>query len=787
MAHNGNSRLMGRNLVPGGRPGLNPGAFWIGPLMLAASLSAQAQTPAPESVRTDDGVHPAERPDSAPAAIEPGRPVPRRNAGELRPVTITGAALDDTEARRQSTASKIIVGREEIERFGDSTVGELLKRLPGVTMAGRPGRGGAPRMRGLGGGYTQILIDGEPAPRGFSLDELSPEQIERIEILRAPTAETGARAIGGTINIVTRGGYSKRLNDLRLGLGLENGNQQPTVSWTRNDVSGDWIYNVSLSAQRGERSNDSSSQTTIENLVTGDVLDRLEHTLSSSQRDGMQANGRLQWRGDQGDTLVLTPMFVHSRSSSLSASSLTQNSGMVPYDGSAGSGGNRFSSLRLGAQWTHRLPEGGNWLLRASLGKSDWDNFSLRDYFGSTIGTSQTDNRSEQHDLNFSANTKLSVTLASDHSLVTGAELQSNRRRETASTLQDGESPLTEFDGNLTASSLRAALYAQDEWSVTRQLAAHAGLRWEGISTQGSTAVGMPEARNHSSVWTPLLHAVWKFDSPYRDQLRASLTRSYRSPGLQDLIARPRISGMFPGRGPNDELHPDRGGNPDLKPELASGLDIALERFLPGSGMLSANLFYRHINNLMRSRTALETVTWADVPRWVARLQNIGDAITQGLELEAKFRASDLWPEAPRIDVRSNISLFTSRVQGVPAPDNRLSQQPNGTANLGADYRLRDMPVSLGGNLNWTPGYTTRLSDDQRVIQSAKLVLDAFVLWTLGSSSQLRLSLGNLAARDYVTNNTLESSNTAGQALRESVTGTSPSWRSLQMRLELKL
>ncbi len=743
---------------------------WLGPLVLTVTLSAQAQTP-----------------DSAPALIEAGRPTPRANTSELKPVTVVGAALDDTEARRQSTASKIIVGRDEIERFGDSTVGELLKRLPGVTMPGRPGRGGAPRMRGLGGGYTQILIDGEPAPRGFSLDELSPEQIERIEILRAPTAETGARAIGGTINIVTRGGYSKRLNDLRLGLGLENGNQQPAVSWIRNEVSGNWIYNVSLSAQHGERSNDSSSHTTIENLDSGELIDRLERTQSSSQRDAIQANGRLQWRGEQGDTLVLTPMLVHSQSSSLSSGSLTQIGGSAPFDGSSGSGANRFSSLRLGAQWTHRLLDGGNWLLRASLGQSDWDNASLRQYFGSSPTVGQSDNRSEQHDLNFSASAKLTKTLANDHNLVTGAELQSNRRREVATTLQDGESPLTEFDGNLTASSLRAALYAQDEWSVTRQLAAHAGLRWEGISTQGSTATGMPEASNQSSVWTPLLHAVWKFDTQSRDQLRASLTRSYRSPGLQDLIARPRISGMFPGRGPNDELHPDRGGNPELKPELASGLDIAMERFLPGSGMLSANLFYRHISNLMRSQTTLETVSWADSPRWVARLQNIGDAITKGLELEAKFRASDLWPEAPRIDVRSNISLFTSRVQGVPAPDNRLSQQPNGTANLGADYRLRDMPLSFGGNLNWTPGYTTRLSDDQRVVQSAKLVLDAFVLWTLGPASQLRFSLGNLAARDYVTSNTLDSSNAAAQALRESVTNTSPSWRSLQLRLELKL
>lgn len=759
----------------------------LGLWVLGTGPFAQAQTDSKEPSSASDPATPAAAKEAAPATTPAARPAPRRATGELKPVTITAAALDDTEVRRQATAAKIIVGREEIERMGDSTVGELLKRLPGITMPGRPGRGGTPRMRGLGGGYTQILIDGERAPRGFSLDELSPEQIERIEIMRAPTAETGARAIGGTINIVTRGGYNKRQNDLKLGLGMENGHTQPGASWTRNEAFGDWIVNFSLSGQHGERSNDVGSQTRIENLTTGELIDQVERTQSSGNRDGVQANARLQWRGEGGDTLVLNPMLVHSKSASSSASTLVQSGGTALFDSSAGSGGNSFSSLRLGGQWTHRLEGGGSWLLRAALGQSDWDNFSHRQYFGSGSTLPRTDNTSQQHDLNFNGNAKLTTTLANDHNLVTGAELQSNRRSETASTLQDGQSPLTDFDGNLTASSLRAAIYAQDEWAITPKMAAHAGLRWEGINTQGTVAVGSPDVSNRSSVWTPLLHGVWKFDEQSRDQIRVSLTRSYRSPDLQNLIARPTLNSRFPGRGPNEELHPDRAGNPNLKPELASGLDLALERYLPGNGMLSANLFYRRIKDLMRSQTTLETVSWADSQRWVARLQNIGDAITQGVELEAKFRASDIWPEVPRIDVRTNLSLFASRVEGVSAPDNRLSQQPDGTANLGADYRMRDLPLSFGGNLNWTPGYTTRLSDDQRVIQGAKLVLDAYLLWTIDPSSQLRISLGNLAARNYVTANSLDSVNPAGQALRESATSTSPSWRSLQLRWEIKL
>ena len=77
--------------------------------------------------------------------------------------------------------------------------------------------------------------------------------------------------------------------------------------------------------------------------------------------------------------------------------------------------------------------------------------------------------------------------------------------------MQNGEPLLTdEFGDSLSASALRLAAYAQDEWDLTPNWSAHAGLRWESIATRGSVAEGEPEARNRSNVWTPLLHAVWK-------------------------------------------------------------------------------------------------------------------------------------------------------------------------------------------------------------------------------------------------------------------------------------
>ena len=158
--------------------------------------------------------------EGAPAPKVSTPAAPKAAAGKAPEATLKAVEIranQESDTRRLSTAAKIVVGREEIERYGDTSMGEVLKRLPGVVSSGRPGRGGPPQMRGLGGGYTQILIDGERAPRGFSLEDLAPEQVERIEIYRAPTAETGARAIAGTINIITRGGYSRKLNELGIG------------------------------------------------------------------------------------------------------------------------------------------------------------------------------------------------------------------------------------------------------------------------------------------------------------------------------------------------------------------------------------------------------------------------------------------------------------------------------------------------------------------------------------------------------------------------------------------
>jgi iron complex outermembrane receptor protein len=185
------------------------------------------------------------------------------------------------------------------------------------------------------------------------------------------------------------------------------------------------------------------------------------------------------------------------------------------------------------------------------------------------------------------------------------------------------------------------------------------------------------------------------------------------------------------------------------------------------------------VQNLIRSVVVQES---GGLHRWVSTPQNISEAVTDGLELEAKFRLDQWIIDAPAVDVRNNLSFFRSRVLSVMGPDNRLDQQPSMTANLGADYRLRSMPLTVGGNLNYNPGYTTRSSDVQWLTVSQKRVMDVYGLWRVDSSTSWRLTLSNLDPRYYNTGSLYSSPSVVENSQTQN-----RSWTSVQIRLEKKL
>jgi outer membrane receptor for ferrienterochelin and colicins len=640
-------------------------------------------------------------------------------------------------------------------------------------------------MRGMGNGYTQILIDGERVPAGFAIDQLSPEQVERIEIYRAPTAETGARAIAGTINIILREPLRQRGDDVRITVAEERGRFEPNFSWSRNDVLGDkGTYNLTLSVSHADLRTDTQTQTTYTDLVTGATdLSQRQFARQHDERDSLHLTSRFQWQLGQGDQFSVQPFVVISQGSTQVASTLDQFAGAAaaPYATSTSGGPSSSELARLVVQLKKRLWEATRLELRGSVGTFRSNNDTVTDEYAGD-STLVLDQRATTtiNDRSWSLNGKLSHLLADKHSLVAGLEAEGVDRTESSVTLINGTPSIPDFGGDVQASSRRLAAYAQDEWDPSADWSAYAGLRWEGIRTE-SASIGEP-VTNNGIVLTPLLHAVWRFDSPARDQVRFSLTRSYRAPSLQNLVALPSLSTLFPAPGPNTASSADRAGNPNLRPELATGIDLALEHYLASGGVMSVSLFRRDIQDLIRNVTALETVPWATTQRWVSRPQNIGDAFSQGIEMDAKCRLDELVEAAVPLTVRANLSVYGSSVSGVPGPYNRIDQQPRASANIGGEYRMRSAPLMVGANFNWIPPYTVQQTDIQSASFELTRVVDAFALWTFSPAARLRLSLSNLVPRNYVTSATILAS---GQS--QTVISNGPTYRVVSLRLELKL
>ena len=708
---------------------------------------------------------------SAAAQQEPSKP-----ADKLIPqVTIGGARQDDMTERRNSTAGKQVYGREELDRNGDSNIGDVLKRLPGVTIGGRAGRGGEVKMRGLGSGYTQVLVNGERPPPGFSMESLAPDQVERIEVMRGPVAEHSTRAIAGTINIVLRDGYQMRDIQVKAGDRIEQGRHSPELSVTAPGKTGALSYTLSASFNYN-RLHDSTRTHNTETDATGDLLkEQFLDSESSGNTKGLHLTPRLSYKFENGDTLNFQAFLIHQQMRSAAQAKLAQPVGSAPpeYNFAQQSSDGDVTFLRGFGNWVHRLQGASKLDVKFGFGLGKRSNDSLRyQYDGQGVLLDRFTDTDDTRDKSINTGGKYSSPLGAGHLLAAGWELEASHREEVRVSLdKNGAAQFADSGDNLTADTRRAALYAQDEWEITPQWSAYAGARWEGIRTTSDRSTGT--VSNTSQVFSPLLHAVWKIPGHEKDQVRASLTKSYKSPNVQDLIAAPFLSRL------NSATSPDRTGNPNLKPELATGLDLAYEHYLGRNGILSVSGFVRDIDNLIRRELTQQQTDLG--LRWISSPANVGHARTSGIELEAKFALAELMNNAPQVDFRSNYSRFWSRVDGVPGPDNRLDQQARQTANLGMDYRLKDIPLTLGAGYNWTPAVRTRTSDKQVVETSRKRVLDMVALWRFDARTQIRISANNVLAEDATGNNLVYANGLAAQAA-----SLNPTYTQWSVRLETK-
>ncbi|MFC5384712.1 TonB-dependent receptor domain-containing protein [Aquamicrobium segne] len=130
----------------------------------------------------------------------------------LDTITVT-TPLRRTSSLERTTSSVTVIAREEIERSAAADLASLLKNHTGVSVSlnGGMGAAGGASLRGTTESQTLVLVNGVRVAAATSasaaLFNIPLESIERVEIAKgAHSAQYGADAIGGIINIITRQG-----------------------------------------------------------------------------------------------------------------------------------------------------------------------------------------------------------------------------------------------------------------------------------------------------------------------------------------------------------------------------------------------------------------------------------------------------------------------------------------------------------------------------------------------------------------------------------------------------
>jgi iron complex outermembrane recepter protein len=151
---------------------------------------------------------------------------PDQSADELQEVVVTGikqsleAAID---LKRNADSFIDAINAEDVGKLPDANLAEVMQRVPGVAIQRTRGEGDFISIRGLGPDFVTGEIDGRTlvsatessdwirnggvfssTGRSTNFDVLPAEIVDKLEVIKSPTASMIEGGIGGMVNILTQ-------------------------------------------------------------------------------------------------------------------------------------------------------------------------------------------------------------------------------------------------------------------------------------------------------------------------------------------------------------------------------------------------------------------------------------------------------------------------------------------------------------------------------------------------------------------------------------------------------
>ena len=119
--------------------------------------------------------------------------------------------------QREAPNVKNVVASDSFGNVADGNIGDFLQQLPGVTAVYVGADVRSVQIRGIDGALNSVTMDGDRvassqsagAGRTFEFEQASLNNIESIEVTKAPTPDMDADSIGGNVNVVSKSAFDR--------------------------------------------------------------------------------------------------------------------------------------------------------------------------------------------------------------------------------------------------------------------------------------------------------------------------------------------------------------------------------------------------------------------------------------------------------------------------------------------------------------------------------------------------------------------------------------------------
>ena len=372
---------------------------------------------------------------------------------------------------QDAAASITVISAEEIEKKAYRDITDALDAVPGVYVTG----GGSSTdisMRGLGGKYTMILVDGKrqtsretrPNSDGTGIEQgwIPPiSAIERIEVIRGPMSSLyGSDALGGVINIITKDVQPEWHGQLSMGTTIQENSDSGDILQSDFYVSGPLAQDklgLEVFGQINEREED--------NITDGYAEQKIQNLTAKTS-----------WKVSDQQTLKFeagTETQERNRSADLSATS----------DSNTTYKRDHFS-------------------ITSELSKANSEHESYVSY-------EDNDNTSRDMQYESLVLNHQSHLFFDQHTLTLGGQFENQTLSDSTNNVDNGLDELERWQG---------ALFAEDEFYMTDDFSLTAGLRYN-------------EDENYGSAVTPRLYGVWQTTDSVT--VKGGISAGYRSPDLR--------------------------------------------------------------------------------------------------------------------------------------------------------------------------------------------------------------------------------------------------------------